>query len=128
MALTTMVPGAVPDNSNDLTQLGHGQRPFVSFGGARMEYSNLDVDGGNNSDEGSTAGGGVTTPAFDSVAELRVTTSTYGVEIGQYAAAIFEMVPKSGTKGFHGDAYEFLRNDVLDTNDWFLNRQIGVCT
>ena len=125
MAFITLVPGSVGDNSINVSVLGHLEHPFVSFGGVRVQYSNLEIDGGNNSDEGATAIGGITTPAMDSVAEFRVTTSTYGAEIGQHAGAIIEMVTKSGTKDFHGNAHEFLRNDVLDSNDWFLNREIN---
>jgi hypothetical protein len=126
LALTTMVPGAMADNGNDVSHLGHGgAAPSVSFGGVRMEYSNLEIDGGNNSDEGSGANGGDTTPSLDSIAEFRISTSTYGADVGQHAGAIIEVVTKSGTKNFHGNAHEFLRNDAIDANDWFLNRQIN---
>lgn len=124
--LWVLVPGSVEDNGNDVTKLGHGgAEPSVSFNGNRMEYSNLEIDGGNNSDEGSGANGGDVTPALDSIAEFRVTTSNYGADIGQHAGAIIEVATKGGTKDFHGNAYEFVRNDTLDANDWFINQQIA---
>ncbi len=126
LALTTLVPGAVPDNGFDPTHLGHlSSTADVSFNGNRMEYSNLEIDGGNNSDEGSGANGGDTTPALDSIAEFRISTSNYGADIGQHAGAIIEVATKSGTKEFHGTASEFVRNDRFDANDWFVNQQIA---
>ncbi len=125
-ALQTLIPGAVEDNGNDVSHLGHGgAEPCISFNGTRIQYSNLEIDGGNNSDEGSGANGGDTTPALDSIAEFRISTSNYGADIGQHAGAVIEVATKSGTKDFHGDAYEFLRNEKLDANDWFINQQIA---
>jgi carboxypeptidase family protein len=127
LSLTTLVPGAAPDNSMTAAMhLGHSSSTAsVSFNGNREEYSNLEIDGANNSDEGSGANGGDTTPALDSIAEFRISTSNYGADIGQHAGAIIEVATKGGTKDFHGDAYEFVRNDTLDANDWFINQQIA---
>jgi hypothetical protein len=126
LSLETLVPGAVEDNANDSSKLGHsGAEPCISFNGTRMAYSNLEIDGGNNSDEGSGGNGGDVTPALDSIAEFRVSTSNYGADIGQHAGAVIEVATKGGTKDFHGDAYEFVRNDKLDANDWFINQQIA---
>jgi hypothetical protein len=127
LSLTTLVPGAAPDNSMTAAMhLGHnGATASVSFNGNREEYSNLEIDGGNNSDEGSGANGGDTTPALDSIAEFRISTSNYGADVGQHAGAVIEVATKSGTKEFHGDAWEFVRNDTLDANDWFINQEIA---
>ncbi|HVB29274.1 MAG TPA: hypothetical protein VNG91_05620, partial [Terriglobia bacterium] len=97
----------------------------VSFNGVRSQYGNLELDGGNNSDEGSGANGGDVTPSLDMIQEFRISTSNYGADEGQHAGAIIELVTKSGTNQFHGDLHEFLRNDALDANDWFLNREIN---
>ncbi len=126
LGLTMLVPGANPDDGAEALKLGHGGATTpASFSGAREEYSNLEIDGGNNSDEGSGANGGDTTPALDSIAEFRISTSTYGADIGQHAGAIIEVATKGGTKQFHGNAHEYVRNDVLDANAWFLNQQIN---
>lgn len=126
-ALTFLVPGAVQQNGyTEAQQLGHnGAEVGVSFNGNRVEYSGLELDGGNNSQESSTAMGGAVTPAIDMIAEFRISTSNYGADIGQHAGALVEIATKGGTKDFHGDAYEFVRNDVLDANDWFANQQIN---
>lgn len=126
-ALTFLVPGAVQDNGySEAQQLGHaGAEVGVSFNGTREEYGNLELDGGNNSQESSTSMGGAITPAIDSIAEFRISTSNYGADVGQHAGALVEVVTKGGTKEFHGDAYEFVRNDALDANDWFANQEIA---
>jgi hypothetical protein len=125
--LTFLTPGAVQDNGySEAQQLGHsGAEVGVAYNGNRIEYSNLELDGGNNSQESSTAMGGAVTPALDSIAEFRISTSNYGADVGQHAGALVEVVTKGGTKDFHGSAYEFVRNDALDANDWFANQQIA---
>jgi len=128
LLLTTLVPGAAPVGSygNGGVHLGHGGATAgVSFNGVRSQYGNLEIDGGNNSDEGSGANGGDITPSLSMIQEFRISTSNYGADQGQHAGAIIELVTKSGTNQFHGDLHEFLRNDALDANDWFLNRQIN---
>jgi hypothetical protein len=44
--------------------------------------------------------------------------------MGKHAGATIEVATKSGTRNFHGEAFEYLRNDHLDSNDWFANRQL----
>ena len=61
-------------------------------------------------------------PSLDSIAEFRVSTSNYSAEYAKSGSAMIEVVTKSGTNQFHGTAFEFLRNDALNANDWFLNR------
>ncbi len=127
LGLTFLVPGAVQDQSQDeAMQLGHaGSEVNVAFNGNRIEYSQLELDGGNNAQESSTSMGGAVVPAVESIAEFRISTSNYGADVGQHAGALVEVATKGGTKDFHGSAYEFLRNDALDANDWFANQQIG---
>lgn len=125
-SLTLLVPGAVQDNSTDFSHLGHSSAEIgASFNGNREEYSNLELDGGNNSDEGSGANGGDVTPSLNSIAEFRITTSNYGADVGQHAGALIEVATKSGTKDFHGSLHEFVRNDTMDANDWFINQTIA---
>lgn len=124
--LTMLTPGAVEDNSYDPSHLGHGGAEIgVAFNGNRETYSNLELDGGNDSDEGSGANGGDVSPSLNSIAEFRITTSNYGADVGQHAGALIEVATKAGTKDFHGNLHEFVRNDALDANDWFINQQIA---
>src|SRR5690348_10047523 len=108
LGLTFLVPGAVQDQGQDESmQLGHaGSEVAVSFNGNRVEYSQLELDGGNNAQESSTSMGGAVVPALESIAEFRISTSNYGADVGQHAGALVEVATKGGTKDFHGSAYE----------------------
>ena len=127
MGLEFLVPGAAIGNGQDSAmQLGHaGGEVTVSFNGNRNEYSQLEYDGGNNAQESSQASGGAVTPALDSIAEFRISTSNYGADVGQHGGALIEMVTKGGTKDFHGSAHEFVRNQSMDANDFFANQEIN---
>jgi len=125
--LEFLVPGAaIADGQGSALELGHaGGEMSVSFNGNRNEYSQLEYDGGNNAQESSLANGGGVTPALDSIAEFRISTSNYGADVGQHAGALIEMVTKGGTKDFHGSAHEAVRNQAFDANDWSANQQIN---
>jgi len=53
-------------------------------------------------------------PSVESIAEVNVQTNTYSAENGRTAGGVVNVITKSGTNDFHGSAYEFFRNDVLD--------------
>jgi len=121
VSLATLIPGASPDNGLDAIHVGVAGNNNISFNGNRMQYSNWEIDGGNNTDEGSASTFN-TYPNLDTIAEFRVSTSNYGADMGKHAGANIEMATKSGTRDFHGDAWEYVRNDVFDANDFFINR------
>jgi len=123
--LTILTPGGAPGDSWDPTKLGHNSQASISFNGSRSYYNNFEVEGGQNNDTTSGGPSPDTFPALDSIAEFRINTSNYGADIGMRAGANIQVITKSGTKEYHGSASEFVRNDVLDANDWFVNRQIA---
>ena len=118
MTLASLVPGAVPDNGLDTSHVGVYGNNSISFNGNRTQYNNWEIDGGNNTDEGS-AGTFNTYPNLDTIAEFRISTSNYGADMGKHAGATIEVATKSGTRQFHGDAFEYVRNDVLDARNYF---------
>ncbi len=122
--LTILTPGAAPEDSWDPTKLGHNSQAGISFNGTRDYYNNFEIEGAQNNDTSSGGPSPDTFPALDSIAEFRISTSNYGADVGMRAGANIQVITKSGTKEFHGDAYEFVRNDHMDANDWFVNRQI----
>jgi len=121
VTLALLVPGAVADDGLDTSHVGVLGNNNISFNGGRMQYNNWEIDGGNNTDEGS-AGTFNTYPNLDTIAEFRISTSNYGAEMGKHSGATIEVATKSGTKDFHGDAFEYVRNDVFDANPWDINR------
>jgi hypothetical protein len=61
-------------------------------------------------------------PDLDAVQEMQVLTSNYSAEYGRASGGQFRIVTKSGSRDFHGSAYDYLRNEALDANDWTRNR------
>ena len=122
VSLALLVPGAVADDAYDPTAVGITGFASISFNGGRMEYNNWEIDGGNNLDEGSGGTSMNTFPNLDSIAEFRISTSNYGAELGKHSGATIEVATKSGTKDFHGDAFDYVRNDIFDANPWDINR------
>jgi hypothetical protein len=121
--LATLIPGAAP-GSYDPSNVGVLASSGISFNGAPVQYNSWEIDGTNNTDQGAGGTANMVYPNIDAIAEFRISTSKYDASYGKNAGALIEVVTKSGTNKFHGTLFEFLRNDALDANDWFLNREI----
>jgi hypothetical protein len=121
VTLALLIPGAAPSDGLDAIHVGVAGNNSISFNGNRMQYANWEIDGGNNTDEGSASTFN-TYPNLDTIAEFRISTSNYGAEMGKHAGANIELATKGGTKDFHGDAFEYVRNDDFDAADFFTNR------
>ena len=118
--LVTLVPGVSNQTGQDESQVGLNGNISYSINGGRGEYNNWQVDGANNMDTGSNNTLDVF-PSVDAIAEFRVQTSNYSAVYGRNGSGNIEVITKSGTKSFHGDAYEFLKNDAFNANDFFDN-------
>jgi Carboxypeptidase regulatory-like domain/TonB dependent receptor/TonB-dependent Receptor Plug Domain len=103
-----------------------GNRGFgsqISVAGDRPEQNNYRLDGVsindfNNAAPGSVLGGDL---GVDAVQEFSVLTSNVSAEYGRTSGGVINAITRSGTNQFHGDAYEFLRNDALDAPNFFEN-------
>ena len=120
--LVLMVPGVSPTNDNFTTR-GTGLDSFVSasVNGNGSNQNLWTVDGVNNMDVGSNHTL-LVYPSIDSIQEFRVERNSFSAEFGQAQGAVINLITKGGTNQFHGTGFEFLRNDVLNAGDFFLNR------
>jgi hypothetical protein len=119
--LTTLGTGATTTSGDFLVPSGLTGNATISFNGQRPAHNLYLVDGGENYDRG--GGGGISTmPSPDAIAEFKALTSNYSAEFGQGSGGTMTMVLKSGTREFHGTAWEFLRNNAFDAANYFANR------
>jgi hypothetical protein len=125
--LVALVPGVVPQGQS----MGNPTNTNISA------WGNYQIGGGiGNQSAAFLDGAPINTsynnavmlvPTQDAIQEFRVQTNNLGAEFGRFAGGVINMYSKSGTNSFHGSAYEFLRNKVLNANTFFNNRSgIGV--
>lgn len=119
LQLTTLIPGAPLLNDDQLglmTSLSTSQ----PINGSRGNANNLTVDGGFNLDSGSN-NSQINNVGIDFIQEVKIQTSNFSAEYGRNSGASINVITKSGGNQFHGSAFEFLRNDQLDANNFFSN-------
>ena len=115
-------PGVIVDLPN-AAQLGRGTQNVAS-NGATPTANNIQFNGidANNLAENSAANSneqvGTAIPAPDSIQEFRVQTANFDAAYGRGTGANVDLVSKSGTNQFHGSAWEFLRNNLFNANDF----------
>lgn len=93
-----------------------------SAGGQRVSQNNYIMDGiDNNSVELAAAGrrAEMVQPSIDAIAEFKVQTNAYSAEFGRGMGGVVNLTIKSGTNGFHGAAFEFVRNEKFDARNFF---------
>ena len=95
----------------------------VNFNSAGSRNSTADVlvDGASatNFEQNSGIQNVIYEPPVDSIQEFKVQQSNFSAEFGFAASTVVNLVTRSGTNSFHGELYEFWRNQILDANDWF---------
>ena len=118
--LTLLAPGTVhPDLStfeNGFTT-GNSGRPYVN--GNREQADNFILDGMDNNQVSDNLVGYA--PSVDAIQEFNEITQNGPAEFGNFMGAIVSTSIKSGTNQYHGDAFEFFRNNVLNSNLWNYN-------
>jgi hypothetical protein len=119
---TLLIPGAISTSPGVMNTSARfqssGSRPQVN--GNREQTNNFLLDG---VETGETVGNRIGyQPSVDALEEVKVITGNGGGEYGNVGGASVVMSIKSGTNEFHGNLFEFLRNDKLDANGFFANR------
>ncbi len=114
--LAQITPGANEGPPNGLTS---GARPddrrqtsSISVNGQSDVINDEMVDGMDNNER--IIGTIGIRPSVEAIREINVQTNTYTAEVGRTAGGVINIITKSGSNNFHGSAYEFFRNDVLD--------------
>jgi hypothetical protein len=116
--LISLTPGVSNQTGQEEGTVGVYGSVAFSINGGRTEYNNWELDGGDNMDNGSNGTLNVY-PNVDAIQEVRVLTSDYGAQYGRNGSGTVEVVTKSGGKDFHGDAFEFLRNNDFNARNFF---------
>ena len=116
--LTLLSPGAIsvdPASMNLGSQTAEeGGRPYIN--GNREQANNFLLDGVDNNQASDNLPGYA--PAPDAIGEFNLITQNASAEFGNYNGGIVNATIKSGTNRFHGDVFEFFRNDVFNANKW----------
>jgi hypothetical protein len=121
--ILSLSPGIVVDLPN-ASALGRGTQN-VSANGNKTTGNNIQFNGvdANNLSQNSAASDGeevgVAAPAPDTIQEFKVQTGNYDASYGRGTGANVDVVGKTGTMHYHGTAWEFLRNDILNANNFF---------
>lgn len=118
--LAALAPGASSQIDTNAPNTPVGGSASVEYNGMRQNHNLYLLDGGENSDRGG-AGGMSIAPSVDAIAEFRQLTSNYSADYGLSSGGTMTLVLKSGTKQFHGAAWEFNRNDAFDAR-YYTNR------
>ncbi len=116
--LTLLTPGTVsvdPASMNTGSNTAEeGGRPYIN--GNREQSNNFLLDGIDNNQASDNLLG--FTPSPDAIGEFNLITQNASAEFGNYNGGIVNAVIKSGTNSYHGDIFEFFRNDIFDANKW----------
>ena len=118
--LTLLAPGTVttdPHSLNTGDNTGSGGRPLIN--GNREQSNNFLLDGMDNNQVSDNLLG--YTPAPDAIEEFNLITNNASAEFGNFEGGIVSVSIKSGTNSYHGDVWEFFRNDKLNANSWSNN-------
>jgi len=119
--LTLLAPGSVTTDPGSFTSgsntTSYGSRPLIN--GNREQANNFLLDGMDNNQVSDNLLG--YTPAPDAIQEFNLITNNAPAEFGNFMGGIVSATIKSGTNSFHGDVWDYLRNDALNANSWSNN-------
>lgn len=120
--LTLLAPGSVQPNPQTMVQaqrIDSSGRPYIN--GNREQADNFLLDGVDNNEVSDNLVG--YQPSVDAIQEFNLIEQNAPAEFGNFAGGIINATIKSGTNQFHGDAFEFLRNDIFNANSWWNDAQ-----
>jgi len=119
--LITLTPGVSNQTGQDEAKVGVNGSVKYSVNGGRVEYNSFEVDGSDVLNAGLSGAEStlVVYPSLDAIQEVKVLTSNYGAQYGRTASGTVQVTTKSGGSQWHGNAYEFLRNEDFNARNYF---------
>ena len=116
--LLGLQPGVAPQMAVTYTNsFGTTEQGNVSITGQRESANGFLINGGTATN--TLNGGATVVPNIDSIDEFRVLTANFDAEYGNYSGGLITVATKAGTNQIHGDVFEFLRNDKLDSRNFY---------
>jgi hypothetical protein len=112
---TSATSGSSPDNPGQLQDNGVSQ--------AQVDYRLNGIDNNIDIFQAALNGAGSVAPVPDAIQEFKLQAGNNSAEFGQFTGAVVNAVTKSGTNTFHGDLWEYFRNEDLNANDYFTKQQ-----
>lgn len=122
--LTNLTPGAVvPPANGFLTSAsrGLGANSFIN-GGAREDANNFQINGINLNDL--TQNQITFQPSINTTSEFKIITSSFSAEYGRSSGSVVNVATRSGTSSYHGEAFDYLRNNYFDARNYFNRKGI----
>lgn len=114
LSFTVITPGVTFDNT---PQQGASATSGLTFGGQRARSNNIMVDGVDNND--SIVGAVRATFSQEAIQEFQVLTNSYSAEFGKASGGVVNIITRSGTNDPMGNAFEYFRNDALNSKNHF---------
>ncbi len=119
--LIALAPGVSNQTGQDEAKVGVVGSVKYSVNGGRVEYNTFEVDGSDvlNTGLNGAASTLMVYPSLDAIQEVKVLTSNYGAQFGRTASGTVQVTTKSGTPSWHGNLYDFIRNEAFNSRNFF---------
>ena len=119
--LITLTAGVSNQTGQDEAKVGVVGSVKYSVNGGRVEYNSFEVDGSDVLNAGLSGAEStlVVYPSLDAIQEVKVLTSNYGAQYGRTASGSVQVTTKEGGSQFHGNIYEFFRNEAMNARNYF---------
>ena len=119
--LIALAPGVSNQTGQDEAKVGVQGSVKYSVNGGRVEYNTFEVDGSDVLNTGLNGASStlMVYPSLDAIQEVKVLTSNYGAQYGRTASGTVQVTTKSGGAAFHGNVYDFIRNEAFNSRNYF---------
>ncbi len=119
--LIALAPGVSNQTGQDEAKVGVTGSVKYSVNGGRVEYNTYEVDGSDVLNTGLNGASStlMVYPSLDAIQEVKVLTSNYGAQYGRTASGTVQVTTKSGTPKWHGNIYDFIRNEAVNSRNFF---------